>query len=179
MTTARLATGLGAAGLYGMGGTPWHIYASGVFVLSLFLDRADGILARLKSRTSKFGHVYDLVADSLSNALVFVGIGFGLRGGNLGGWAVPLGVIAGIAVLSVLASVMRIEARKGERAAEIKNPSGFDPDDAMLFVPIAMLLGWAEGLILAASLGASLFALIFIFYHRKNLFGTAPSRDPN
>jgi phosphatidylglycerophosphate synthase len=139
-------------------------------VLSLILDRADGILARLTGKTSKFGHIYDLIADSASNALVFVGIGFGLRLGSLGGWAIPLGVIAGAAVLLVLLTVVRIEDQKGQGAAEIGNSFGFDPDDAMLFVPAAVLLGWNEGLILAASIGASLFAVIFILFHRRTLF---------
>jgi len=139
-------------------------------VLSLILDRADGILARLTGKTSKFGHIYDLIADSASNALVFVGIGFGLRLGSLGGWAIPLGVIAGAAVLLVLLTVVRIEDQKGQGAAEIGNSFGFDPDDAVLFVPAAVLLGWNEGLILAASIGASLFAVIFILFHRRTLF---------
>ena len=108
--------------------------ASGLFVLSLILDRADGILARLSGKTSRFGHIYDLVADSLSNALVFVGISIGLRHSSLGGWAVPLGVIAGAAVLLVLLTVVRIESQKSEGAAGISNIFGFDPDDAMVAV---------------------------------------------
>ena len=101
LTGLRLATGLGAAAVYGIGDADWDYLASGLFVLSLILDRADGILARLTGKTSRFGHIYDLIADSASNALVFVGIGFGLRLENLGGWAIPLGVIAGAAVLLV------------------------------------------------------------------------------
>jgi phosphatidylglycerophosphate synthase len=147
--------------------------ASGLFVLSLILDRADGILARLSGKTSRFGHIYDLVADSLSNALVFVGIGIGLRHGSLGGWAVPLGVIAGAAVLLVLLTVVRIESQKGEGAAEISNAFGFDPDDAMLAVPLAVILGWSVQLILAASVGATVFAAIFIVFHRRTLFSKA------
>ena len=42
LTTLRLLTGLSAAGLYAIGEAPWLIVASGLFVLSLILDRADG-----------------------------------------------------------------------------------------------------------------------------------------
>jgi len=170
LTTLRLTTGLGAAGMYAAGDPGLDYWASGVFVASLLLDRADGILARISRKTSQFGHVYDLIADSLCNALVFVGIGAGLRYGALGPWGFPLGVVAGIAVLSVLLSVVRIEGQKGVRAAEIGNRFGFDPDDAMLAVPLAVVLGWSEPLILAAAIGASLFALIFIIFHRRTLF---------
>lgn len=166
-------TGLGAAAVYGIGEAHWDYLASGLFVLSMFLDRADGILARLSGKTSRFGHIYDLIADSASNALVFVGLGFGLRHGNLGGLAIPLGIVAGAAVLLVLLSVVRIEEQKGQGAAEIGNSFGFDPDDAMLFVPLAVLAGWSEGLILAASIGASLFAAVFILFHRRTIFTKA------
>ena len=53
------------------------------------------------------------------------------------------------------------ENRKGPRAAEIKGVAGFDPDDAMLLVPIAILLGWSEGLLLAAAIVAPQFTLFF------------------
>jgi len=69
--------------------------------------------------------------------------------------------------------VVRIEEQKGQGAAEIGNSFGFDPDDAMLFVPVAVLVGWSEGLILAASIGASLFAAVFILFHRRTLFTRA------
>ncbi|MBT4670727.1 MAG: CDP-alcohol phosphatidyltransferase family protein [Rhodospirillaceae bacterium] len=173
LTTLRLATGLGAAAVYGIGEAHWDYLASGLFAVSLILDRADGILARLSGKTSRFGHIYDLIADSACNALVFVGIGFSLRHGDLGGLGIPLGVIAGAAVLLVLLSVVRIEEQKGQGAAEIGNSFGFDPDDAMLFVPVAVLVGWSEGLILAASIGASLFAAVFILFHRRTLFTRA------
>lgn len=169
-----MLSGLGAAAVYGIGEANWDSVASGLFLLSLFLDRADGILARLTGKTSRFGHIYDMIADSACNALVFVGIGFGLRHGNLGGVAIPLGVIAGAAVLAVLLSVVRIEDQKGQGAAEIGKSFGFDPDDAMLLVPLAVLLGWNEGLILAASFGATAFAAIFILFHRRTLFTKAP-----
>ena len=164
---------MGAAYLFTLGETPWQYIASGVFVLSLLLDRVDGTLARLTGKASRFGHNYDLIADSLSNALVFVGIGIGLRQSSLGDWAIPLGLIAGVAVIAVLLSVVRIENRKGERAAEIGNSMGFDPDDAMLAVPLAIIFGWGVQLILAASIGASIFAVIFIIYHRRSLSSEA------
>jgi archaetidylinositol phosphate synthase len=146
---------------------------SGLFVLSLLLDRADGILARLSGKTTRFGHIYDLIADSVSNSLVFVAIAIGLPPGSLGGWAVPLGVIAGAAVLLVLLLVVRIEGRKGEGAAELGNTFGFDADDAMLAVPLAVIFGWNIPLILAASIGATFFAVLFITLHRRTLFSRA------
>ena len=47
--------------------------------------------------------------------------------------------------------------------------AGFDPDDAMIAVPVALWLGWGEGLLVAAAIGAPAFALgFFVFFQRKS-----------
>jgi len=135
----------------------------------MLLDRADGILARLSGKTSPGGHKFDLIADSLANSLAFIGIGIGLRHSPLGELAIPLGVVAGLAITAVLWLVMRAEERAGSRAAELEGSAGFDPDDAMLAVPVAVLLGWGTELIIAAAFGASLFAVYFFFKFRHFL----------
>ncbi len=155
--------------MFGVGQEFWTVAGSILFIVSMLLDRADGILARLSGKTSPWGHKYDLVSDSLSNALAFIGIGVGLRESELGFWAIPLGVLAGLSVTAVLWLVMRAEDQEGSRAAELEGTAGFDPDDAMLFVPVAMLLGWDLYLISAAAVGATLFALFFFWKFRKFL----------
>lgn len=170
LTTLRLAGGFAAAGCFAVGTSGWSAAGAGLFMLSMLLDRADGDLARLTGRTSPFGHRYDLIADAVSNAVAFVGIGIGLRGSELlGAWAPPLGVLAGLGVATVLWAVMRIEEAGGARAAEIGGIAGFDPDDAMLAVPIAVLLGWSQGLLIAAAVGAPVFALVFLWLFRRKL----------
>ena len=101
---------------------------------------------------------------------VFVGIGIGLRESELGLWAIPLGIGAGLSVALVLILVVRAENYDGVRATELRGIGGFDPDDAMLLIPIAMLVGWGTELILAAAICAPLFSLFFYLKFRKYLF---------
>ena len=159
--------------MFASGQNDWTIAASVLFTVSMLLDRADGILARISGKTSTWGHRYDLIADSLCNALAFVGIGIGLRESDLGNWSILLGIFAGSAVSAVLWLVMRAEKRDGRRAAELHGQAGFDPDDALLFIPLAMLLGWGMYLITAAAIGASIFAVFFFWKFRSFL------RPPN
>ena len=159
LTSLRLAFGLAAAAAFAMGSGSWPAVGAGLFVVSMLLDRADGELARLSGKTSPFGHKLDLVTDALCNSLVFVGLGLGLEPGALGGWAPALGVLAGLAVAAVLLLVIRLEALAGERAGEVQGAAGFDPDDAMLAIPIGVWLGLSDWLVLAAAIGAPLFAL--------------------
>ncbi len=175
LTTVRIIAGVSAAGALSIGQLGWSAAGAGLFIVSMLLDRADGDLARLTGRTSPGGHTYDLFADALCNALIFVGLGIGLRGSDFGFWAIPMGLLAGAAVATVLLLVVRIEALQGARAAEIGSFMGFDPDDAMLFVPLAILIGWNEGLLVAATIGAPAFALLFAVLFRRALRADAAS----
>ena len=169
LTTVRLLAGTVAAVALGVGVSPWQHIGAALFVVSMILDRADGDLARITGRTSPGGHKYDLIADSLSNAIIFVGLGVGLRGGDFGMISVLMGLSAGAAVVAILWLVMRIEELDGTGAAELGAAAGFDPDDAMLALPVAVWLGWSESLLVAATIGAPAFALFFVWFFRRKL----------
>jgi phosphatidylglycerophosphate synthase len=169
ITTLRLATGLGATAAYAVGGPEWSLWGGVIFVVSVLLDRADGELARLADRRSPGGHRYDLMADSICNAAIFIGIGVGLRHGLLGLWAAALGVAAGLAVAVVLMMVLRLEALDGSRAAELDSAAGFDADDAILLVPVLVWAGLADWMIVGAAVGAPAFALFMYLKFRARL----------
>ncbi|CAA6603700.1 CDP-alcohol phosphatidyltransferase [Rhodospirillaceae bacterium LM-1] len=173
LTTLRLACGIGAASLVAVGDDKLTAIGAGVFLASMVLDRADGELARLSGKTSPWGHKYDLIADSLSNALIFAGLGIGLRGGFFGLWSIPMGFLAGGAVAAILWLVMRAESQQGARAAEISGSGGFDPDDGMLAIPVLIWLGLSQILLALAAIGAPAFAIYFFLKFRKFLFGSA------
>ena len=161
LTTLRLLTGLSASAILAVGTPTALAWGAGVFVLSMLLDRADGELARQAGKRSAFGHKYDLVADGLCNSLVFVGLGVGLSGGSLEWRAIPMGVLAGLAVAAILFLVLHLEALQGERAAELGGAAGFDPDDGILVVPTLIWFELAEELLTAAAVGAPAFAVFF------------------
>lgn len=168
VTTVRLITGLAAAVAFAAG-PAWLYLAAGLFVLSTLLDRADGVLARMSGKTSAWGHTYDIIADALSNIFLFIGVGFALRESMLGHWATLMGAVAGIAVAVVLLFVMRIEAVHGPRAAELGSAAGFDPDDALLLLPLAMLFGWGVQILIASAVIAPLFGVFFLWHFRDRL----------
>ncbi|MBF0168333.1 MAG: CDP-alcohol phosphatidyltransferase family protein [Alphaproteobacteria bacterium] len=177
ITTLRLACGIASAALVASGEASLIAWGAGLFLVSMVLDRADGELARLSGKTSPWGHRYDLIADSLSNALIFVGLGIGLRDGFFGLWSIPMGFMAGSAVASILWLVMRAEALQGARAAEISGSGGFDPDDGMLAIPVLIWLGLSQILLALAAIGAPAFAVFFFLKFRKFLFSGEASTD--
>jgi archaetidylinositol phosphate synthase len=157
LTTARLLTGLAACVAFTVGRPSWNGYGGGLWVVSAFLDRADGELARLGATTSASGHVYDYVCDTAVNSLFFVAIGVGLRESTLGGWAVLLGLIAGTAVSATSALAERLEQHRGGQA--FQGMGRFDFDDVFyLFGPVAWF-GWLLPLLVGTAVGAPVFGL--------------------
>jgi phosphatidylglycerophosphate synthase len=168
VTTLRLATGLIAAAAFAVGSAPASYAGAALFLLSMFLDRADGELARSTGQTSAWGHRYDIVADALANAAAFIGIGVGARD-VLGPAAIALGALAGLGIVAILALVVRIEARRGARAAEFRSAGGFDIDDTLLLVPLAVISGFGWAFIAIAGVGVPLFAAAMLWWYRDSL----------
>jgi phosphatidylglycerophosphate synthase len=167
ITTVRLAGGIAAAILFATGNPDHLTYGAWLFLLSMILDRADGELARMSGKKSTFGHKYDLFSDAFCNAIAFVGIGIGLRNGDYGQWSIAMGTLAGLAVAYIFMLVTRMEALEGERAGEVQGFKGIDPDDGMLAVPLFILFGGEQVLLLLAAIGAPAFAIgITIMFRR-------------
>lgn len=140
LTTLRLVTGFGSAAAFATGLPDWQFIGAAVLVLSLFLDRADGALARVSGKMSRGGHLYDLVADGASNAAVF----------------------AGIVVATAELMVMRLDSAGVHSSAELGGRWGIDPDDGMFVVPIAMFFWWAKPLLVLAARGGSVAVIVFV-----------------
>tara|TARA_Y100001936_G_scaffold222324_1_gene238109 strand:+ start:6512 stop:6979 length:468 start_codon:yes stop_codon:yes gene_type:complete len=152
----------------------WQIAGAAILVVSLCHDRADGELARLSGKMSKGGHIYDLISDGVSNAAVFIGIGIGLSLSGSSGWMIVLGFIFGVLVAVAEILVMRLDSTGVRSSADLGGKWGFDPDDGMFVVPIAMAFGWAEPLLIVAAIGASAAVAVFaIWWIRRRVTPTA------
>ncbi len=169
ITIGRLVTGLGAAVLFALGTREAELWASGIFLISMLLDRADGILARKQGTMSRAGHVFDLIADAVCTTIVFIGIGVGLNESWLGDVSYLLGAAAGTAIAFSFWMSARLESVAGTQALGLSSAGGFDPDDAMLAVPFACAFGFSMYLLVAAAFIAPLFALILLYLRWKIL----------
>ena len=162
LTTLRLATGFAAAAAFAVGDRSWQNWAGTLFVLSAFLDRADGELARISGKTSPLGHKYDMASDVASNVMAFAAIGIGLAHGPLGAWALVMGAVAAGAVGAIF-WLVQLMSNEGE---EFAGAGGFDPDDALFIVGPAAWLGLLAPLLYAAAIGAPLFLIYALWRYR-------------
>lgn len=160
LTTLRLLSGVAACVLLALGTTAGMWWGGGVWLLSAFLDRADGELARIGNMMSPGGHVYDYYADTFINAAFFVSVGIGLRHSWLGSWSIGLGLLSGLSMFlcSLFAEWLELRSPPGTRAYAGK--WGFDPDDALYLMGPLAWLGWLGIILIGASVGATVMMII-------------------
>jgi archaetidylinositol phosphate synthase len=160
LTTLRLLTGFAACVGFALGTRSGMWWGGGLWLVSAFLDRADGELARIGNMMSPEGHRYDFLADVSVNTIFFVAIGFGLRNSWLGFWSIPLGLISGASIL--LASMFSEWLERGSPigAKGIAGKWGFDPDDALYLMGPLAWLGWLSPILVGTSVGATAVMII-------------------
>jgi archaetidylinositol phosphate synthase len=158
LTTVRLLIGLLAAKAFTVGTYGWSNVAALLVVLSNFLDHADGELARISGKSSRFGHLYDLASDALVTVLLFVAIGAGV-GTRHGVAGTVLGVTAGSAIALIFLLRMRIEDIAGKAGTRQAAAGGFETEDVLYLLPLVTLCNLLPQFLVAAAIGAPLFAI--------------------
>lgn len=168
LTILRLVTGLAACCAFAIGTQEWNLWGGILWLISSFLDRADGELARVSGKSSEWGHKFDYFSDVTVTTLFFVGIGIGLRESSLGFWTIAMGISAAVGVVAaeILAEVID-QAQKDTGEKAYAGFAGFDFDDVLyLFAPLVWL-NWHYPFLIGASIGAPIFALITWIKFRK------------
>lgn len=160
ITLLRLVTGLLACALIALGSRLGMIWGGIAWVVSAFLDRADGELARIGDMKSRRGHLFDYYTDVVVNSTFFLAAGIGLRHGWLGHWAIPLGVVGCISMVAVLLLSELYEDLSGPGVRTYGGAWGFHPDDALYLMGPFAWLGWLSPILLAGSIGATVMTVI-------------------
>ena len=172
LTTVRLVVGLAGALAFTPGTWGWTNLAAVLVILSNFLDHTDGELARLSGKTSRIGHLYDLASDALVTILLFccIGVGVAASGTRTMPFGVPaalMGAVAGTAVALIFYLRMRIEELLGKSGTRQSSLAGFETEDVLYLLPLVTLFGGLTPFLIAASVGAPLFALLVIMDFRR------------
>jgi len=177
LTVLRLATGLGAAACFARGGAA-ESFGAGLLLLSCLLDRADGELARQTRRFSRFGSSFDLVADCTATMACFIGLGLGASlpdpADLLGidwSWPSCAGIVLGLAGAVGVAAIflqLNMMPQPGGPRGPVSRP--FDPDDAMVLLPVAIWFGEGGWLVLGAGLVTPIVAVILAVSRAQSRF---------
>jgi archaetidylinositol phosphate synthase len=170
LTTVRLAFGLASATAFLPGTYGWSNLGALLLILSNFLDHTDGELARISGKSSRIGHIYDLVSDAVVTILLFLAIGLGV-GAKVGSvLQVPpavLGLVAGTAIALIFFLRMRIEDLAGKVASQQGSLGGFETEDVLYLLPLVTVFNGLTPFLIAAAIGAPLFAIWVVIDYRR------------
>ena len=166
-TLLRLVVGIAGAAAFAASYAP--NVAALLVVLSNFLDHTDGELARMSGKTSRFGHYFDLTADAIVTVALFAGIGIGLAHGTVGGFAIVLGTVAGIAVAVIFHLRNLMEGAHGKAATKQPQWGGFEAEDVLYLMPLVTLSGSLEWFLYAAGLGAPVACAVVVLSYRRTM----------
>jgi archaetidylinositol phosphate synthase len=170
LTTVRLAFGLAAAAAFLPGTYGWTNLGAVLLILSNFLDHTDGELARISGKSSRIGHLYDLASDAVVTILLFLAIGIGVSakvGSVLQMPPAALGLLAGCAIALIFYLRMRIEDLAGKAASKQASFAGFETEDVLYLMPLVTLFNGLTPFLIAASIGAPLFAVWVVIDYRR------------
>ncbi|MCC7410989.1 MAG: CDP-alcohol phosphatidyltransferase family protein [Gammaproteobacteria bacterium] len=172
LTTLRFAVGAAGALLFATGGaaTP----AALLIALSSFLDHADGELARMSGKSSRWGHYYDLASDFIVVVGLFAGIGIGLSDGELGRSAIGMGALAGVAIALMFHLRNEIERDAGKDLTRQPTLGGFEPEDVFYLLPVVTLLDGLTWFLIAAAVGAPTAAAVVVCQYLRFRRDRAP-----
>jgi archaetidylinositol phosphate synthase len=160
LTTLRLATGILACAALLPADGRWLGWAGWLWLVSAFLDRADGELARVGDMSTPEGHRYDFVVDNVVNSGFFVALGLGFHKSAFGTSAVLLGLWTGIALYVCGYWSEALEKLEGPGSKAYSGAFGFDADDLLYLLAPIIWLGWSAQLLVAACFGATLMTLL-------------------
>ena len=168
LTFLRLITGLVACYCFATGDRELMIWGGWIWVLSAFLDRTDGELARVSGKTSAWGHKFDMFCDSATTSLFFVAGGPGLRDTELGHWAIFMGIAGGLGVLAAEYYAEQIDKRNDDPDDRAyPGFADFDFDDVLYLFAVIAWFDWFMPIVIGASIGAPAFALLTWYKWQK------------
>ena len=148
--------------LLARGGYTAELWSGILWLISAFLDRADGELARIGKLQSRQGHLFDYYTDVVLNSGFFLAAGINLRHGWLGHSAILLGVIAFASMLACCLLAEAYESAVGTGARVWEGGWGFQPDDALYLLPLFVWLHWLAPMLIAATVVSTVIALVIL-----------------
>ncbi|HPW17613.1 MAG TPA: CDP-alcohol phosphatidyltransferase family protein [Candidatus Aminicenantes bacterium] len=177
LTLASFFLALAAGAVYLMGRPVCYAAGGALAMLSTVFDNADGMLARAKDMTSRYGAFLDLFLDRIADFAVLAGITFGVYRASLDPRILMLGLMTiGLYFLQVslyyLANVYAGNSANGE-GAEAKNL-------AVFFILVFSLAGWPAGVLIGVGLMAAAGTVIKLvsFLRQGREPAAAPARSP-
>ena len=174
LTLLRLVSGVLACLLLGAGGARAELWSGILWLLSAFLDRADGELARIGKMQSKGGHLFDYYTDVVFNSAFFLAAGITIctkPGPAIRSVPRRCSRLRGHARLQPPGGGVRI--RGCDRGARLGGRMGISARRCTVSAAAVRVAALACPILLAAAVVTSVIAVIFFAKYRRLIRGAS------
>ena len=168
VTIISLILGLIAGVFFSFGGHTHTITAGLIFFLCVVFDQCDGEVARIKHMESEFGRAFDIIVDSIVNAVIVAGITFALYKTSGSGFHIIIGLLAiiGISISIFLATYLGKEKKTDTGTQEMLDKLN-NKDFFYIIMLASVICNQMIWFLLIMAVGTNIYWIVHKIAHRK------------
>jgi CDP-L-myo-inositol myo-inositolphosphotransferase len=168
VTIISLILGLIAGVFFSFGGHTHTITAGLLFFLCVVFDQCDGEVARIKHMESEFGRAFDIIVDSIVNAVIVAGITLALYKTSGSGFIIIIGLLAitGISISILLATYFGHENKKDTGTKAILDKLN-NKDFFYIIMFASVIFNQMIWFLLIMAVGTNIYWIVHKIAHRK------------
>jgi phosphatidylglycerophosphate synthase len=168
VTIISLILGIIAGIFFSFGGHTHTITAGLIFFLCVVFDQCDGEVARIKHMESEFGRAFDIIVDSIVNAVIVAGITLTLYKTSGSGFIIIIGILAitGISISILLAPYFGHENKKDTGTKAILDKLN-NKDFFYIIMFASVIFNQMIWFLLIMAVGTNIYWIVHKIAHRK------------
>ncbi len=167
VTIISLVIGIVAALFFSHGAHTCTIIAGVLYFFSTVFDQCDGEVARFKHMESEFGRAFDIIVDSIVNAMIVAGITFALYKTSGSGFHIIIGLLAiiGISISIFLATYLGKENKTDTGTREMLDKLN-NKDFFYIIMLASVIFNQMIWFLLIMAIGTNIYWIVHKIAHR-------------
>ncbi len=168
VTIISLVLGIISGILFSCGEHAYTLMAGVAYFLSTIFDQCDGEVARAKQMSSEFGMVFDIIIDSIVNAIIVIGITIAIYKAN----GSDLTIIAGsLSMIGIVISLLLTTYFSSERNNDTGTKEMLDKlnnkDFFYIIMLVSVIFNQMIWFLLIMAVGTNIYWVVHKIAHRK------------
>ncbi len=168
VTIISLILGIASASFFSHGAYKYTIIAGLFYFFSTVFDQCDGEVARFKNMTSDFGKTFDIIVDSIVNAVITIGITIAVYKTCGSGLTIIVGLLAmtGIVISLLLTTYFSNESKNDTGTKEMLDKLN-NKDFFYIIMLASVIFNQMIWFLLIMAIGTNIYWIVHKIAHRK------------
>jgi Phosphatidylglycerophosphate synthase len=168
VTIVSLVIGIVSAVCFSHGAHIYTLIAGVFYFISTVFDQCDGEVARSKHMKSDFGRVFDIIVDSIVNAVIVIGITIAIYKENGSSLSIVTGLLAtiGIVISLLLTTYFSSESKKDTGTKELLDKLN-NKDFFYIIMLASVIFNQMIWFLLIMAIGTNIYWIVHKIAHRN------------